>query len=108
VKKNSIIESLSTRKLRFGGYATLLIVGALAVVLVINVLVGQIPGKLDLTKNKIYSLSEETGCHGDDRRQAGVGRSNGEDDPRQVRRAQPAREAADHGPGPEPGMDEAI
>jgi ABC-type uncharacterized transport system involved in gliding motility auxiliary subunit len=60
VKKNSIIESLSTRKLRFGGYATLLIVGALAVVLVINVLVGQIPGKLDLTKNKIYSLSEET------------------------------------------------
>ena len=60
MKKNSIIESLSTRKLRFGGYATLLIVGALAVVIVINVLVDQIPGKLDLTKNKIYSLSDET------------------------------------------------
>jgi ABC-type uncharacterized transport system involved in gliding motility auxiliary subunit len=30
------------------------------VVIAINVLVGQIPGKLDLTKNKIYSLSQET------------------------------------------------
>jgi len=60
VKKNSILESLSSRKLRFGGYATLLIVAALAVVIVINVLVDQIPGKVDLTKNKIYSLSEET------------------------------------------------
>ena len=60
MKKNSIIESLSARKLRFGGYATLLIVGALAVVIVVNVLVGQIPGKLDLTKNRIYSLSDET------------------------------------------------
>ena len=29
-------------------------------VIVINVLVEQIPGKLDLTKNKIYSLSDET------------------------------------------------
>ena len=60
MKKNSILESLSSRKIRFGGYATLLIVAALAVVIVINVLVDQIPGKLDLTKNKIYSLSEET------------------------------------------------
>jgi ABC-type uncharacterized transport system involved in gliding motility auxiliary subunit len=60
VKKNSIIESLSSRKFRFGGYATLLIVGALAVVIAVNVLVDQIPGKLDLTKNKIYSLSQET------------------------------------------------
>jgi ABC-type uncharacterized transport system involved in gliding motility auxiliary subunit len=60
VKKHSILESLSSRKVRFGGYATILIVAALAVVIVINVLVDQIPGKLDLTKNKIYSLSEET------------------------------------------------
>ena len=60
MKKNTILESLSSRKFRFGGYATLLIVAALAVVIVINVLVDQIPGKLDLTKNKIYSLSDET------------------------------------------------
>ena len=60
MKKNTIFGSLSSRKFRFGGYATLLIVAALAVVIVINVLVDQIPGKLDLTKNKIYSLSDET------------------------------------------------
>ncbi len=60
MKKNPILASLSGRKIRFGGYATLLIVAAVAVVIVINVLVEQIPGKLDLTKNQIYSLSEET------------------------------------------------
>jgi ABC-type uncharacterized transport system involved in gliding motility auxiliary subunit len=64
VKKTSFFNwlssSLSTRKLRFGGYATLLIVVALAIVVVVNVLVQQIPGKLDLTKNHMFSLSPET------------------------------------------------
>jgi ABC-2 type transport system permease protein len=60
VKKNMILESLKSRKLRFGGYATLMILAVLAVVIVINVLVGRIPGRLDLTQNKIYSLSPET------------------------------------------------
>jgi len=60
VKKNPILESLSSKKVRYGGYATLLGLGALAVVIVINVLVDQIPGKLDLTQNKIYTLAPET------------------------------------------------
>jgi ABC-type uncharacterized transport system involved in gliding motility auxiliary subunit len=64
VKKQSFFKTLSdsfsTRKLRFGGYATLLVVVALAIVIVVNVLVEQIPGKLDLTKNHLYSLSPET------------------------------------------------
>jgi gliding motility-associatede transport system auxiliary component len=64
VKKTSFISSLagsfSGRKLRFGGYATLLVVAALAIIVVINVLVEQVPGKLDLTKNHLYSLSPET------------------------------------------------
>jgi ABC-2 type transport system permease protein len=60
VKKTTLLDSLKSRKFRFGGYATLLVVVVLAVVIVINVLVGQIPGKLDLTKNKLYSLSPET------------------------------------------------
>jgi ABC-2 type transport system permease protein len=59
VKKN-IFDSLKGRKIRFGGYAALLILVVLAVVVVINVLVDTIPGKLDLTKNSIYSLTEET------------------------------------------------
>jgi ABC-2 type transport system permease protein len=60
VKKSKLFASLSSRKLRFGGYATLLILAALAVVIAVNVLVEQIPGKLDLTQNRIYSLSDET------------------------------------------------
>jgi ABC-2 type transport system permease protein len=60
VKKESFLGALSNRKLRFGGYATLLIVVGLAVIIAVNVLVGQIPGRLDLTQNKIYSLAPET------------------------------------------------
>jgi ABC-2 type transport system permease protein len=52
--------SFAGRKVRFGGYATLLVVAALAIVIVVNVLVQQIPGKLDLTKNHMFSLSPET------------------------------------------------
>jgi ABC-2 type transport system permease protein len=61
VKKNALLDSLRTRTLRFGGYAVLLVLGVLAVLIVINVLVEKMPGKLDLTKNRIFSLSEETG-----------------------------------------------
>jgi ABC-2 type transport system permease protein len=60
VKKNTLFESLKSRKFRFGGYATLLILAVLAVVIVINVFVGKIPGKLDLTQNKLFTLSPET------------------------------------------------
>lgn len=60
MKKNPIFDSLSSRKFRFGGYATVLVIVALAVVIVINVLVQQIPGKVDLTKNRIFSISPET------------------------------------------------
>ena len=60
MKKTTLFGSLSSRKLRYGGYATLLVVVTLAIIVVINVLVQQIPGKLDLTKNQIFSLSPET------------------------------------------------
>jgi ABC-2 type transport system permease protein len=60
VKTGNLLGSLAGRKVRFGGYATLLIVAALAVVIAVNVLVDQIPGRLDLTQNKIFSLSPET------------------------------------------------
>jgi ABC-type uncharacterized transport system involved in gliding motility auxiliary subunit len=60
VKKILLFDSLKSRKFRFGGYATLLIVAVLAALVVVNVLVGQIPGKLDLTENKLFSLSDQT------------------------------------------------
>lgn len=60
MKKIPLFDSLKSRKFRFGGYAALLIVGVLAVLVVVNVLVGQIPGKLDLTQNQLFSLSDQT------------------------------------------------
>ncbi len=117
MKKTSLFDSLKSRKFRFGGYATLLIVAGLAIIIAINVLVDQIPGKLDLTQNKIYSLSPETyklldGLNTDltvtTIGKAGTRGRHGEDDPRQVRRAQPSHEAADHRPRDEPGLDQAV
>ncbi len=41
--KKTILDSLKSRKFRFGGYATLIAVAALAVVIGINLVVDQIP-----------------------------------------------------------------
>jgi ABC-type uncharacterized transport system involved in gliding motility auxiliary subunit len=60
MKKTTLLSALSSRHLRFGGYATLIIVAAVAVVVALNVLVDQVPGKIDLTQNKLYSLAPET------------------------------------------------
>ncbi|HSV94109.1 MAG TPA: GldG family protein, partial [Desulfobacterales bacterium] len=58
--KKSILDSLKSRKFRFGGYATLLVVAALAIVVGINLVVDQIPAKLDMTQERLYSLSDQT------------------------------------------------
>jgi ABC-2 type transport system permease protein len=60
VKNTSILRSLSSKKFRHGGYAALLIVAALAVVIAVNLLVDQIPWKLDMTENQLFSLSEQS------------------------------------------------
>ena len=60
MKKNSILDSLKTSKFRHGGYATLLILAAVVILVVINILVGQIPWKADLSENKIFTLSDQT------------------------------------------------
>lgn len=58
--KKTILDSLKSRKFRFGGYATLLVVAALAIVVGINLVVDQIPAKLDMTQERLYSLSDQT------------------------------------------------
>jgi ABC-2 type transport system permease protein len=58
--KKTILDSLKSRKFRYGGYATLLIVAALAVVVGVNLVVDQVPAKLDLTQERLYSLSDQT------------------------------------------------
>lgn len=51
------------RTLKMGSYSTLVIVIAIVVAIVANLLVGRIPSsytKLDLTENKLYSISDQT------------------------------------------------
>ena len=45
---------------RYGGYATLAAMVAVLLVVCINVLVDQIPFRIDMTFNKVFSLSKET------------------------------------------------
>ncbi len=60
MKAQTLFRSLRSSKFRHGGYATLMIVAGLAVVVAVNILVEQVPAKLDLTENRLFSLSEET------------------------------------------------
>ena len=60
VKDTHLFRSLSGAKFRHGGWATLMVVAALALIVALNILVEQAPAKLDLTENRMFSLSEET------------------------------------------------
>ncbi len=51
---------LESKRLKYGGYATVVTIAFIAVLLVINLVVEQLPVKFDLTKNKMFSLSEQT------------------------------------------------
>jgi hypothetical protein len=55
-----IFRSFKEKKFKYGGYATLMVAVVIAVLAAINILVDQLPWKADLTKEKIYSLSEQT------------------------------------------------
>jgi len=54
------MNSFNDKKFKYGGYATLLTAFVLAILVVVNLVVGQIPYKLDLTQNQMFSLSDQT------------------------------------------------
>ncbi len=56
----SLKSSFSGRKFRSGAYATVLSVVVIVIVLVVNLIVTRMNIQLDLSKNGMYSLSEET------------------------------------------------
>lgn len=60
MKQNKLLESFQGTKFRHGGYASLMIVAAIAIVVVLNLFVDQIPLKVDLTQNKLFTLSSQT------------------------------------------------
>lgn len=55
-----ILDSFNAKKFKYGGYATLTIAIVLAILVGGNLLVDFVPLKADLTKEQLYSLSEQT------------------------------------------------
>jgi ABC-2 type transport system permease protein len=60
VKAKNLFRSLGSSKFRHGGWAALMVVAVIALLVAVNILVGQVPAKLDLTENRMFSLSDET------------------------------------------------
>lgn len=58
--KISIKEALSNKRVRYGTYASIMTLAIIAIVIVLNLVVGQLGLKIDLTKDKMFSLSEQT------------------------------------------------
>ncbi len=58
--RKKIMDSFKDKKFKYGGYATLLTAFVLAILVVINLVVDQIPFRLDLTENRMFSLSDQT------------------------------------------------
>lgn len=55
-----IIQSFNNKNFKYGGYAALLTIIAVGMLVILNLLAEQVPIKLDLSKNKIFSLSKQT------------------------------------------------
>jgi hypothetical protein len=53
-------DSFKTRQVRYGGYAALITLAVIAGLILINLIMGQFTPQLDLTENRMFSLSEQT------------------------------------------------
>ena len=60
MKKLQIKNKFKSNKFRYGGYATLITSMVLVILLVANLVIDKIDFKYDMTKNKLYSLSDQT------------------------------------------------
>ncbi len=55
-----IRQSFNNKNFKYGGYATILTFIVVGMLIIVNLLAEQIPLKLDWSKNRIFSLSEQT------------------------------------------------
>ena len=56
----NITGTFKSKKFKYGGYATLITAVVITLLFVANLVVDMIPARLDLTRNQLYSLSEQT------------------------------------------------
>jgi ABC-type uncharacterized transport system involved in gliding motility auxiliary subunit len=57
---NNLKESFRTRQVRYGGYATLITLALVAGLILVNLITGSFTLQLDMTKDKLFSLSGQT------------------------------------------------
>jgi len=55
---NNLIESLKNKKFRYGAFSTLLAVFVIAILLVVNLVVGEFNIRYDLTRTQMYSITD--------------------------------------------------
>lgn len=60
MKKLNIMKSFKERRFRYGGYATILTAVVLAILIIVNLVAGNLNWRIDLTKNQLFSLSDQT------------------------------------------------
>jgi len=56
----NIVAMFKNKRVRYGGYAAFVTLAAIVVLLVINLIFQQIPTEIDMTENRLFSLSEQT------------------------------------------------
>lgn len=59
-KTTNVLQSFKSKKSRYGSYATLMTLIVIAALIIVNLVADLIPVRIDLTWNKMYSLSEQT------------------------------------------------
>ncbi|OPJ58992.1 GldG family protein [Clostridium oryzae] len=60
IPKLNVKDSFKNNKFKYGGYATLVTVIVLAIVIVLNMVIGTLDLKMDLSKNKLFTLSDNS------------------------------------------------
>lgn len=58
--KVNILQSFKSKKFKYGGYATVMTLIVIAALIIVNLVADLVPVRIDLTSNKMYSLSEQT------------------------------------------------
>lgn len=56
----NFIQSFNTKNVKYGGYATLIFLLMLVILIAVNLVAEQLPFKFDLSENKLFSLSKQT------------------------------------------------
>ncbi len=56
----NIVEIFRNKRVRYGGYAALVTLAAVVVLVVVNLIFQQLPAEIDMTENRLFSLSEQT------------------------------------------------